>query len=91
MPAFTVIATTNAPVIEAAINRQYGANHYRFSPTVWFVADVGTTKDIADKLGITNGALGAQGVVLKTVAYSGYATASAWSWLQNIPDVYSNG
>lgn len=91
MAVFAVIASTEAEKLRAAVTAQYGANHYEFSPTSWFVPDSGTTKDVADKLGLTGGTVGALGVVLKISAYSGWAAAPGWKFLGQHPDAVSNG
>jgi hypothetical protein len=91
MPVFAVIATVNPAAVKNAVTTQYGANHFEFSPTVWFVPDVGTTKTILDKLGLTEGKIGAQGVVLKFTGFAGYAPATAWTWLQANSDAAPNG
>lgn len=91
MAVFAVIASIDAEKLKGAVTAQYGANHYQFSPTTWFVPDSGSTKDVADKLGLTGGALGAQGVVLKLSGYSGWASAAAWTFLGQHPEAVPNG
>ena len=81
MPVFAVIGKTNPSAIKAAVIKQYGANHYEFAENSWFVPDNGTTKEVADKLGLSDNALHAQGVVLRFDAYSGYASADGWKWI----------
>jgi hypothetical protein len=91
MPVFAVIATVNPAALKTAVVTQYGANHYEFSPTVWFVPDVGTTEQVSNKLGLAGGKIGAQGVVLRFTGFSGYAGANAWTWLQSNSDAVTNG
>jgi hypothetical protein len=91
MPVFVVIGTVNPEAIKTAVVAQYGANHFEFSPTAWFVSDTGTTKDISDKLGIAAGIGDAQGAVLRFDAYSGRAAATAWTWIQNKGGALPNG
>ncbi len=91
MAVFAVIAATNADKLQAAVIAQYGANHFQFSPSAWFVPDNGTTQDVATKLGLTGGAVGALGVVTKIGAYSGWASAAAWTFLGNHPEAIANG
>lgn len=91
MAVFAVISTGNASAIKSAVVTQYGANHYEFAPYVWFVNDGGTTKDVADKLGMTKGDDNVQGLVLKFDGYSGRGPATAWTWLQGFPTTVSNG
>jgi hypothetical protein len=91
MPVFVVIGTVNPAALKTAVVAQYGANHYEFSPTSWFVSDAGTTKEVSDKLGITTGVDGVQGAVLKFNAYSGRAAATGWTWLQAKGESIPNG
>jgi len=91
MAAFVVIGTINPTAIKTAIVAQYGANHYEFAPNVWFVSDSGPTKNVADKLGITQGVNDVQGAVLRFDAYTGRAAATAWSWLQAKGEATPNG
>jgi hypothetical protein len=91
MSVFAVIGIVNPNAIREAVVRQYGANHHQFAENAWFVPDNGTTKDVSDKLGITNGALNAQGVVLKFDGYSGWASAEGWKWLANQSGALPNG
>ena len=79
MPVFAVIGTFNSEAIGPAIVTQYGANHFKFTPNVWFVPDTGTTKDVSDKIGLTTEVNGIQGTVLKFNAYSGRATGTVWT------------
>jgi hypothetical protein len=91
MSVFVIIGSVNPNFIAEAVVRQYGANHYQLTSNAWFVPDNGTTKDVADKLGITNGAIGAQGVILKFDGYSGWASAEAWKWLASQSGALPNG
>jgi hypothetical protein len=91
MAVYAVIASHNPEAVKALIITQYGASHYQVSQSAWFITDTGTTKDVADKLGITKGENGVQGVVLRFDAYSGRTAATAWTWLQAIPGTIANG
>lgn len=91
MAIFVIIASTNAEKLKAAVVAQYGANHYEFSTSSWFVPDSGSTKDVADKLGLTGGVVGAQGVVTKMTAYSGWAASAGWTFLGQHPEAVPNG
>jgi hypothetical protein len=91
MAVFAVIASMDAAKIGAAIAAQYGANHHQFSPSCWFVPDSGSTKDVSVKLGLTGGVSGAQGVVIKVGAYSGWTGAATWTFLGQHPDAVPNG
>lgn len=91
MSVFAIIGTTNPPAVGAAVAKQYGASHYQLAANVWLVHDVGNTKYVADKIGITNGAVGSSGVVIEMTAYSGYTNSAAWAFLAQFPEARSNG
>jgi len=91
MAVFAIIASSAPQLLKAAVTTQYGASHFQFTDNVWFVSDTGTTKDVADKLGISDGKVGALGAVLQFGAYSGRATGSVWTWMQQFPETRPNG
>lgn len=91
MAVFAVIATTEPERVNAAVIEQYGANHFRFSPTTWFVVDDGTSLFVSEKLGIADGRIGAQGAVLLFTGYSGYAAPQVWQWLRTLGSAVPNG
>ena len=91
MADFMIIGYRNPEAIREAIVRQYGNNHYQFTESSWFISDVGTTKGVLDKLGLAGGALGAQAVIVKYDAYSGYGPSAAWKWLAQNSTAVSNG
>ena len=51
MAVYAVIGNGNTAAVKQAVVTQYGANHYELTPYAWLVNDVGTTKDVAEKLG----------------------------------------
>jgi hypothetical protein len=91
MAVYAVIASGNASEVKRLVVAQYGASHYEFSQNVWFVTDSATSKEVADKLGITKGDGGILGAVLRFDAYSGRHASTAWTWLQAIPGTIPNG
>ena len=91
MALYAVIATTNPAAVESAVAAQYGAAHFSFASNTWFVSDSGTSKMVADKLGLTNGKVGGQGIVVLVSGYSGFARADTWTWLQQYPEALPNG
>ncbi|MGO9991136.1 MAG: hypothetical protein ACLPTF_01295 [Steroidobacteraceae bacterium] len=92
MAVYAVIASNNAPAIKQSIVAQYGANHFEFTSNVWFVSDLtATTKEVADKIGLTKGENNMLGAVLRFEAYSGRHSTAAWTWLAAIPGMLPNG
>jgi hypothetical protein len=87
MPIFVVIATKNASDVEARIDAlasEPGRAIDRFYPLrgdTWFVSYRGTTKELAEMLGIRQGETGS-GVVVSIENYSGRASNDLWEWLK---------
>lgn len=81
MAVFAIVATVSETALREAVLGVYGVESHQLSPSCWFVVDEGTTKSVSDKLGLTSGGIGAQGVVLSLTGYSGWAPVAAWEWL----------
>ena len=64
MSVFAIIGTANHYPIQKAITALSGASHYLFAPNACFVSDSGSTKDVWDKLVITQGNGDILGVVV---------------------------
>jgi len=69
----------------------HGANHFSLGPSAWLVPDEGSSKQVADKLGITDNKLGAQAVVFLLTGYSRFGPIAAWSWLTQCGSAIPNG
>jgi hypothetical protein len=54
---------------------------FEFKDDVWFVEFKGTSQDLAEKLGIRSGNVGA-GIVIPISNYSGRAPSDTWEWLR---------
>ena len=91
MSVYAIIASSNPGPLGAAIAAQYGAAHFQFDATTWFISDGGSSRSISDKLGLSNGSLGSQGIIVKVTGYAGYARSDTWTWLQQFPEAVSNG
>jgi hypothetical protein len=91
MAVFAIIGRDHPGALRDAIITQYGANHFEFAENAWFIPDNGTTKDVADKLGISNGRITAQAIVMRFDGYSGWAPADSWKWLANQGAALPNG
>jgi hypothetical protein len=82
MGMFTVIATREPEKIGAKINETCGdGTYYALGPNAWLVDFDGTTRDLAEALGIRAGDTGA-GVVLSVENYSGRASPDIWEWMK---------
>jgi hypothetical protein len=91
MSVFAIIGSKGPELLGEAIVTQYGASHYELASNVWLVSDSGSTRDVAERLGLPDGKLGASGVVLLISAYSGWSNGSLWTWLRRFPEVIPRG
>lgn len=91
MALYVIIALSGEAPLQDAIATQYGSNHYAYAHNVWFVSDDGSSKQVADKIGLTDGRIGAAGAVLAFNAYSGFGPLPAWEWLQQRGSATPNG
>jgi hypothetical protein len=81
MRIFAVLARKPEPELESLLASSYSSKHYRFADRIWFVASVGTARDVAEKLNVRNG--GITGVIVIPVgrATLGVASVDLWKWL----------
>ena len=88
---YAIIATTNPSLMKVSVESVYGDNCRQFTDNIWLVHDTGSTKDIADKVHLTDGANGCTGVVLAFSGYSGFENSDNWVWLARHPEALPNG
>lgn len=85
MSVFAVIGYTELPKLKSRIEELYPAGkHYHLPPAAWFISDIGTTEEIGDKIGIKNGQLNVQAVVIAVNTYAGWVRSDFWEWLKAI-------
>ncbi len=84
MSIFAIILqpNPNSGNLPGVIAREYKEDHLQLGQNEWLVADSGTSKEVSDKLGITDGKNGAA-VVLEVSSYYGRANNNIWSWIKN--------
>jgi len=80
MTIFAVVGTANLSALDASIMAKYEGQFFKLTANHWFVFDRVTSKEVSDKLGITD-ATGGQGVVLNVVGYWGNTNKQLWEWL----------
>lgn len=81
MTVFAVINAADPATLETALNATFPGNVLQISANEWLVAANGiTAKDVADKVGITDGSKGAA-IVFTTAGYYGRASNNIWEWL----------
>jgi hypothetical protein len=79
MKVFVVISTRNATGVADAI-RNENLEYFVIKGDAWLVAFDGTTRALAEKLGIRGGESG-PGLVCSIDGYSGRLPKDAWEWL----------
>ncbi len=81
MTIFVVIALTEVEKVREAVEAEYVAQSRSLGPSSWLVVDDLTATEVSAKLKISDGGLGAQAVVLRVSAYTGFAASGLWDWL----------
>jgi hypothetical protein len=82
MAVYVVIALGNPAAVSGAVGVHYSANNIPLAQNAWLVADAGTTKDVSDKVGLSNGQ-NSTGVVFGVSGYFGYLSPSVWEWIRS--------
>jgi hypothetical protein len=80
-PIFIVVATKGTDRIFNAIERLQGAASFEIKPDTWLVQFDGTTRGLAETLGIRDGTNGS-GFVAPISGYGGRASSDLWEWLK---------
>jgi hypothetical protein len=79
MSVFVIVATRDPGKILEEI-RQRELAHFKVTADSWLVAAGGTTRELAESLGIRSGENGS-GLVCRIEGYSGRLAKDAWEWL----------
>jgi len=78
---FLVVAVRGADRIKQSVELLPSDDYYEVKPDTWFVLYDGTTRKLAETLGIRDGKNGT-GVVVPVGGYSGRSSAELWEWLK---------
>ncbi len=79
---FAIVAVDNPGALATAITGHYPLDHIQLAEGQWLVMDAkGTAKEVADKLGISQGANGG-GLVIAVGGYYGRKAANLWEWIK---------
>jgi len=78
---FAVVATRQAAEIRREVEKLPEHSFYELTDDSWLVAYEGTTRQLAERLGIRSGDAGS-GLVIQAAAYSGRASNDLWDWLK---------
>lgn len=81
MENFVIIPINNKQAIDDAIKARFGNNSYRLPNGEWLVNYDGTSRQLSDHVGITDGKLGSA-IVLNFSGYWGRASKDIWEWLK---------
>jgi hypothetical protein len=82
MSIFAVLAPLDNARIGPAIEATFPGKFTRIWNGQWFVSAPGTTKELCDQLGITDGTNGTA-VVVSVASYWGRAHQDIWEWLSS--------
>ena len=77
---FAVMAPTDDPRLATAIQTQFPADYLKVAPGQWLIAATGTSKDISDRLKVTDGAVGSA-IIVAFSGYYGRSSTSTWEWI----------
>jgi SAM-dependent methyltransferase len=84
MPIFVIVGHTEIPKLGEAIKAAYPeGQHFELPPSTWFVRhEYRSVADVASKIGISDGKLGAQAIVFTLGGWSGWARNELWEWMR---------
>lgn len=78
---FAILGQTNTDRLEQAIKDHFPNSHFALANSQWIVVTDGTAKTVSDRLGLTDGSLGATAVIVLFTSYYGRASTQVWEWL----------
>lgn len=82
MPVFVVHVDRNAEEVASRIGQLPEEDSYRLAPNVWMIDHDGTTRALAEKIGIRGEQAVGAGIAFPISNYSGRASSDVWEWLQ---------
>jgi hypothetical protein len=78
---FIVGATAHSVEVAKTIAEKHFGNFFELKPDTWFISFDGTTRQLAEDIGIRSGESGS-GVVAPLTGFSGRASKDVWDWLR---------
>lgn len=81
MANFVLIPINNKQTLDGIIKERFGNDSYRLPNGEWLVNYDGTSKQLSDEIGITDGKIGST-IVLNISGYWGRANRDIWEWLR---------
>ena len=83
MPVFVIILNRRQEMVVPRIEKFPEADRYRIKGDVWLVNYLGTSRSLAENIGIRGSSRGGPtGVVFPILDYSGRASPDLWDWLK---------
>lgn len=82
MPVFVVHVDRNAGEVASRIGQLPEGDIYRLAPNVWMIDYDGTTRALAEKIGIRGEPAVGSGIAFPISNYSGRAPSDVWEWLR---------
>lgn len=90
MTIYAIIAHANPDKLASAIATTFKDAHLQLNEKAWLVAGTGTSKEISDRLGVTDGKSGSA-VIVEISNYYGRAPNNVWAWIKNKWEATSDG
>jgi hypothetical protein len=83
MAHFVIIPTTtnDSSSLDKAIENQFGKKCYRLPRGEWLVSFAGTSRQLSDELGVSEGEVGVAAAVFNYSGYFGRANKDIWEWI----------
>lgn len=80
MGVFLVVPTEAAEAIGKTVRENFPSESYSLPRGEWLIAFGGTTRELSDKLGISEGQSGSA-IIVSVMNYWGYASKDIWEWI----------
>ena len=80
MAVFLVVPTLSADPVAAAIRARFADKSYQLPKGEWLISYAGTSRQLSDELGITDGST-ASSLIVSVSGYYGRAQNDIWEWI----------
>ena len=81
MAIFVMFRSGTPAKLDEALTRLYPDDNLEISKGVWLVSSPGTARQLSDKLGVSDGELGAA-IIFSMGNYYGRASTEIWDWIK---------
>lgn len=84
MAIFVVFKVAEPDKMRSAIQSRFTEDHFELGQNEWLISAKGTSKDIADVLGITTeGSPAGSAIVFRMDSYFGRTSMNVWDWIKS--------